>query len=208
MNLSNPFLKEIFYTVVIPLVLFNVLDRYGDFTAMLVSSLPALFFVVMKWVKEKKFSFIGMMAIFSMFCFLAGSLLASWTGHEVLMELNFLPINIALCSAFIVSAWINRPLTVYIPKPGDPKANGPEEIDRILHNPVALGGYKIASYYWGIGILLIVFKEIALALILPLQQFVNVNNVTTYGMFGLLGVGTPVLAKYLKSRASQGKETL
>jgi len=208
MNLRSLFFKEILYTVVLPLVLFNALDQYGDFRAMLISSLPALFFVIMKWVKEKKVSFIGILALFSMVFFLVGSLLASWTGHVVLMELNFLPINIALSSAFIVSAWINRPLTLYIPKPGDSKANDPEEIDRILHNPLALGGYKIVSYYWGMGILLIVVKEIILALMLPLEQFVNVNNVTTYGMFGLLGVGTPVLAKYLKSRALQRKETL
>ncbi len=202
MNMSNPFVKEIIYTVVIPLVLFNALDRYGDFRAMLISSLPALFFVIRKWLKEKKVSFIGMIVLVSMLFFLIGGLLASSTGNVIFMKLNFLPINIALSLAFIVSALMNRPLTLYIPKPGDSKANSSEEIDRILNNPMILVGYKIASYYWGIGILLIVTKEIILALMLPLEEFVNVNNISTYVMFALLGVGTPILTRYLKRRAT------
>jgi hypothetical protein len=128
---------------------------------------------------------------------LLGTLAAHHFDNPLLVKLAYVPVTLCLGLAFCISAAVKRPLTMYLPRPGQERTPSAEGRKNIRQSPGVLRGFSIAAIYWGTGLLLIAAKEILLALNLSLDTFMYLNPVTTFAGLVMLGAGTPVLVHRL-----------
>jgi len=121
---------------------------------------------------------------------LGGTYWAHRMNSPLFLKPARVPVGFSLGIACGVSAAINRPITIYLTPPGRQHQKTfratPEEI---RNSPGKLRGHEIVALYWGLGLLLIVGKELILALLLSVDMFVTVNGITSYLLIGLLVVG-------------------
>jgi len=197
------FSRELLASVVLPVGVFaTVKHMLGASASIAVAAgvIPALLFALYAGVVEKRKSFLSMISVAALVLVLLGTLVANHLGNPMFIKLAYVPVTLCLGLAFCISAAMRRPLTMYLPRPGQDHAVSPENRENIRQSPRVLRGYTVAAIFWGAGLLLVAAKEAVLAITLPLDMFMYLNPVTTFGALALLAVGTPILARKQLSR--------
>ena len=190
--------RELLLSVVLPVGLFAIVKQFwGATMGVAVSVAPALIFVLYAHLVEKRKSILGMLSSAALVLVLLGTLASHRFDNLLLIKLAYTPVTLCLGLAFCISVAIKRPLTMYLPRPGQERALSAEGRRNIRQSPGALRGFGIAAIYWGAGLLAIAAKEMLLAFNLSLSAFMYVNPATTFAALALLGVGTPILVRRL-----------
>ncbi len=86
-------------------------DMMGDYTAMLLSTLPAIIYTIYRFVKDRQFNMIGVFIISSL---MLSSILDLLAGSAIQMLWNSVWLSYAFTSIFIVSMIIQKPLAIYL----------------------------------------------------------------------------------------------
>jgi len=195
--------RELLLSVVLPVGLFAIVKPFwGATIGVAVSVALALIFVLYAQLAEKRKSILGMLSSAALVLVLLGTLAAHRFDDPLLIKLAYVPVTLCLGLAFCISVAIKRPLTLYLPRPGQERALSTEGRQNIRQSPGALRGFSIAAIYWGAGLLVIAVKEILLAFNLSLAPFMYVNPVTTFAALALLGAGTPILVRRLMGQGA------
>jgi putative sterol carrier protein/putative NADPH-quinone reductase len=195
--------RELLLSVVLPVGLFAIVKQFwGATIAVAVSVVPALIFVLYAQLVERRKSILGMISSAAFILVLLGTVAAHRFGNPLLIKLAYVPVTFCLGVAFSISVAIRRPLTMYLPRPGQEHALSTEGRQNIQQSPGVLRGFSLAAIYWGAGLLVIAAKEILLAFNLSLSAFMYVNPLTTFAALALLGAGTPVLVRRLMRQSA------
>lgn len=104
-------LFDVIFYVAIPYIIWNYTREYlGDYLAILLSTLPGMFYTIVKFIKERQFNIAGLAILFSLLVGTIVNLLSS-SAENMLLNQSYLGYFYGVI--FIFSILIKQPLALY-----------------------------------------------------------------------------------------------
>lgn len=108
---STFILADLFFYALIPYVLWKFgRDVFGDYIAMLITTIPGFIYTVYRFYKDRQFNMVGVFLLSSL---LLGTVVDLLSGSAERMLWNGVYLGLFYTGIFVVSFIIRRPLALY-----------------------------------------------------------------------------------------------
>jgi len=171
----------------------------GDVKALLASSIPPILWSLIEFIRHRR---IDAVSVFVLAGILLSLLAFFGGGGPRMLQLREKLVSGVIGLAFLISAAIGRPL-IYELARASMARNGSAEADRLhgLRNDRRFRrSMTIMTVVWGFGFILDVAIGAALVFSLTIKQYMIVNSIEGYALFGCLGGWTFWYSRRSKAR--------